>query len=147
MKDKVFDKHLAPGTAFEFNQEVADVFDDMVSRSVPFYDEIHRLFEWMMLSAHQRQDPPREIDTATMRHGDQFFWWLEVGEIQVGYCSDHRMYHSIPISSSTRIRLRKCRRPTLHYRKVDHECDCRASILCGDRWPLRLEKYSACRDR
>jgi len=43
MKDKVFDKHLAPGTAFEFNQEVADVFDDMVSRSVPFYDEIHRI--------------------------------------------------------------------------------------------------------
>jgi tRNA (cmo5U34)-methyltransferase len=43
MKDKVFDKHLSPGTAFEFNQEVADVFDDMVSRSVPFYDEIHRI--------------------------------------------------------------------------------------------------------
>ena len=43
MKDKIFDKHLAPGTAFEFNQEVADVFDDMVSRSVPFYDEIHRI--------------------------------------------------------------------------------------------------------
>ncbi len=42
-KDKVFDKHLSPGTAFEFNQEVADVFDDMVSRSVPFYDEIHRI--------------------------------------------------------------------------------------------------------
>ncbi|HFD80753.1 MAG TPA: carboxy-S-adenosyl-L-methionine synthase CmoA [Gammaproteobacteria bacterium] len=43
MRDKVFDKHLSPGTAFEFNQEVAEVFDDMVSRSVPFYDEIHRI--------------------------------------------------------------------------------------------------------
>lgn len=42
MKDKVFDK---PGSIkpFEFNQEVADVFDDMVSRSVPFYDEIHQI--------------------------------------------------------------------------------------------------------
>jgi predicted esterase len=49
-----------------------------------FYDEIHRLFEWMMLSAHSRQDPPREIETATMRHGDQFFWWLEVGELKPG---------------------------------------------------------------
>jgi len=43
MKDKIFNTHLQPGTAFEFNQEVADVFDDMVSRSVPFYDEIHRI--------------------------------------------------------------------------------------------------------
>jgi tRNA (cmo5U34)-methyltransferase len=43
MKDDIFNKHLQPGTAFEFNQEVADVFDDMVSRSVPFYDEIHRI--------------------------------------------------------------------------------------------------------
>lgn len=43
MKDQLFNRHLKPGTAFEFNQEVADVFDDMVSRSVPFYDEIHRI--------------------------------------------------------------------------------------------------------
>ena len=28
---------------FSFNQEVADVFDDMVERSVPFYKEIHRI--------------------------------------------------------------------------------------------------------
>lgn len=28
---------------FEFNEEVASCFDDMVSRSVPFYDEIHRI--------------------------------------------------------------------------------------------------------
>lgn len=43
MKDKLFNKHLEPGTAFEFNHQVAEVFDDMVSRSVPFYDEIHRI--------------------------------------------------------------------------------------------------------
>jgi len=43
MRDEVFNKPLNPGTAFEFNQEVAEVFDDMVSRSVPFYDEIHRI--------------------------------------------------------------------------------------------------------
>lgn len=28
---------------FSFNDEVADVFDDMVERSVPFYNEIHRI--------------------------------------------------------------------------------------------------------
>ncbi|MCG8652419.1 MAG: alpha/beta hydrolase, partial [Pirellulales bacterium] len=47
-----------------------------------FFDEMPRLFEWMQLPAHRRQDPPREIDTATMRRGDQFFWWLELGELK-----------------------------------------------------------------
>ena len=47
-----------------------------------FYEEMPRLFEWMRLSSHTRQDPPREIDAATMRKGDQFFWWLELGELK-----------------------------------------------------------------
>jgi predicted esterase len=47
-----------------------------------FYEEMPRLFEWMRLSSHTRQDPPREIETATMRKGDQFFWWLELGELK-----------------------------------------------------------------
>ncbi len=47
-----------------------------------FYDEIHRLFEWMKLNAHRRKEPPREIETVTMREGDQFFWWLELGELK-----------------------------------------------------------------
>ena len=42
-KDKVFAKELDSIKSFEFNREVAEVFDDMVSRSVPFYDEIHRI--------------------------------------------------------------------------------------------------------
>lgn len=42
MKDKVFSetRSLRP---FEFNQEVADVFDDMLVRSIPFYEEVHRI--------------------------------------------------------------------------------------------------------
>jgi predicted esterase len=47
-----------------------------------FYEEMPRMFEWMRLSSHTRPDPPREIDTATMRKGDQFFWWLELGELK-----------------------------------------------------------------
>ncbi len=40
MKDEIF-KHPGSGkTPFEFNAQVADVFDDMVSRSVPFYKEV-----------------------------------------------------------------------------------------------------------
>ena len=33
----------APVGDFEFDQNVAAVFDDMVARSVPFYDEVHRM--------------------------------------------------------------------------------------------------------
>lgn len=46
-----------------------------------FYDEIHHLFEWMRLPAHRRQETPAEIEAATMRHGDRFFWWLEMDRI------------------------------------------------------------------
>jgi len=65
MKDKVFDQHLRPGTAFEFNQEVADVFDDMVSRSVPFYDEIHRILLDIVDRACPRLDNIYDLGCST----------------------------------------------------------------------------------
>jgi tRNA (cmo5U34)-methyltransferase len=40
MKDEIFKTPGAGKTPFEFNAQVADVFDDMVSRSVPFYKEV-----------------------------------------------------------------------------------------------------------
>ncbi len=39
--DKVFTKPIEK--QFEFDEAVASVFDDMLSRSVPFYDEVRRL--------------------------------------------------------------------------------------------------------
>ena len=42
MEDKVFLKPAAKG-GFRFNKEVADVFDNMVTRSVPMYPEMTRL--------------------------------------------------------------------------------------------------------
>ena len=41
MIDKIFDKPIKK--QFEFDEEVASVFDDMLSRSVPFYDEVLKL--------------------------------------------------------------------------------------------------------
>ncbi len=38
-KDRVFAQKKNKITAFEFNEQVASVFDDMLSRSVPFYHE------------------------------------------------------------------------------------------------------------
>jgi len=43
MKDRLFRKPSDKLAGFEFNQEVADVFDDMLARSIPFYDEVGRM--------------------------------------------------------------------------------------------------------
>ena len=42
-RDQVFVDTGRPTLDFRFNDEVAGVFDDMVERSVPFYDEIQRM--------------------------------------------------------------------------------------------------------
>ncbi|TXF77731.1 carboxy-S-adenosyl-L-methionine synthase CmoA [Chryseobacterium sp.] len=41
--DEVFREKLSHLNDFEFNDKVAGVFDDMVSRSVPYYDEMQRM--------------------------------------------------------------------------------------------------------
>lgn len=43
VSDKVFSEKLEKLPDFEFNTKVAGVFDDMVSRSVPFYHEMQRM--------------------------------------------------------------------------------------------------------
>ena len=42
-RDEVFKKKFDTIPEFTFNAEVAQVFDDMVNRSIPFYQEIHKL--------------------------------------------------------------------------------------------------------
>jgi tRNA (cmo5U34)-methyltransferase len=42
-KDQVYKRSIDKIPGFEFNEDVVSVFDDMISRSVPFYDEIHRI--------------------------------------------------------------------------------------------------------
>jgi tRNA (cmo5U34)-methyltransferase len=42
-KDVVFEDRNNPMGDFKFNAKVASVFDDMVSRSVPFYEEMQRM--------------------------------------------------------------------------------------------------------
>jgi len=43
MKDEIFKEAGSGKKPFEFNAQVARVFDDMVSRSVPFYSEVLRM--------------------------------------------------------------------------------------------------------
>ena len=47
MDDRVFSKPIKK--QFEFDEEVAAVFDDMLSRSVPFYEEAQRITEFFAL--------------------------------------------------------------------------------------------------
>src|SRR5262245_65261097 len=44
-RDKVFASDAARASDFEFNAEVASVFDDMLVRSIPFYREQQSLIE------------------------------------------------------------------------------------------------------
>ena len=46
MNDKVFAKPIKK--QFEFDEEVAAVFDDMLARSVPFYEESQRITEFFV---------------------------------------------------------------------------------------------------
>lgn len=51
MNDKVFAKPIKK--QFEFDEEVAAVFDDMLSRSVPFYEESQEMTRFFVLKALQ----------------------------------------------------------------------------------------------
>lgn len=46
-----------------------------------FYEEIHHLFAWMNLPTSRRRAMPQNIDAVSMRQGDQFFWWLELEQV------------------------------------------------------------------
>lgn len=41
--DQIFSDANSPSSDFKFDKKVAQVFDDMVSRSVPFYEELQRM--------------------------------------------------------------------------------------------------------
>lgn len=48
MKDELFRKPLVKVTDFEFDDQVAQVFDDMLNRSIPFYAEIQAMIkDWV----------------------------------------------------------------------------------------------------
>src|SRR5262245_65267893 len=51
-KDKVFATTAVRGSDFEFNAEVAEVFDDMLVRSVPFYREQQSMIEKIARKFH-----------------------------------------------------------------------------------------------
>ncbi|HKH61650.1 MAG TPA: carboxy-S-adenosyl-L-methionine synthase CmoA [Flavitalea sp.] len=59
-KDEVFKEGFSKPSDFKFSSKVAKVFDDMVNRSVPFYDEMQRMIG--ELSSDHYQDDTNVYD-------------------------------------------------------------------------------------
>jgi tRNA (cmo5U34)-methyltransferase len=64
-KDNVFAKPIEK--KFEFDEAVASVFDDMLSRSVPFYDEVRRLIISLILSEQKEGKKVLDLGSSTAK--------------------------------------------------------------------------------
>ncbi len=65
MRDELFRKPVRALTDFEFNEDVAAVFDDMLSRSIPFYDEVHRMIVDFVEAFYQPQSALIDLGCST----------------------------------------------------------------------------------
>ena len=64
-KDTIFKSKLEKIKDFEFNAEVANVFDDMVSRSIPFYGEIHKIILDILSKSFEEGDRIYDLGCST----------------------------------------------------------------------------------
>ena len=65
MKDKVFTQAIEK--KFEFDQAVASVFDDMLSRSVPFYNEVRQLIISLILAEEGEGKKVLDLGSSTAK--------------------------------------------------------------------------------
>jgi len=65
MKDKVFTEKIVK--KFEFDEAVASVFDDMLSRSVPFYDEVRKLVISLILAEQKEGMKVLDLGSSTAK--------------------------------------------------------------------------------
>ena len=63
--DKVFNKPIEK--KFEFDEAVASVFDDMLSRSVPFYDEVRKLVIALILTEEAEGKKVLDLGSSTAK--------------------------------------------------------------------------------
>ena len=54
-KDEVFKENISKPSDFKFSSKVAGVFDDMVNRSVPYYEEMQRMIA-ELAGSHAKKD-------------------------------------------------------------------------------------------
>lgn len=65
MKDKVFENNL--NKKFEFDEAVASVFDDMLTRSIPFYDGVRELIISLILSGEKDGKKVLDLGSSTAK--------------------------------------------------------------------------------
>ena len=65
MKDKVFTQSIEK--KFEFDEAVASVFDDMLSRSIPFYDEVRKLVLSLILAEQNEGMKVLDLGSSTAK--------------------------------------------------------------------------------
>ncbi|MEA3454941.1 MAG: carboxy-S-adenosyl-L-methionine synthase CmoA [Campylobacterota bacterium] len=65
MKDKVFTQKIEK--KFEFDEAVASVFDDMLSRSVPFYDEVRKLIISLIIAEEAEGKKVLDLGSSTAK--------------------------------------------------------------------------------
>jgi len=63
IKDKVFQKEIEK--QFEFNEDVAEVFDDMLNRSVPFYQEAMQVTLFFIKNYSNDEDIIYDLGSST----------------------------------------------------------------------------------
>jgi len=64
-EDKVFTQAIEK--KFEFDEAVASVFDDMLSRSVPFYDEVRKLVIALILTEQEEGKKVLDLGSSTAK--------------------------------------------------------------------------------
>ncbi|MCR9204772.1 MAG: carboxy-S-adenosyl-L-methionine synthase CmoA [Halobacteriovoraceae bacterium] len=64
-RDKIFRSKLEDIEPFQFNENVANVFDDMVDRSIPNYHEIHRILVDLILRYYPDQGVIYDLGCST----------------------------------------------------------------------------------
>jgi len=64
-KDKVFTEKISK--KFEFDESVASVFDDMLSRSVPFYDDVRKLIISLILAEQKEGMKVLDLGSSTAK--------------------------------------------------------------------------------
>ena len=65
LKDEVFKETVKKVSDFKFSSKVAGVFDDMVNRSVPFYEEIQRMIGELAQDHYQENSNVYDLGCST----------------------------------------------------------------------------------
>ncbi len=64
-KDEVFRESIRKPSDFKFTSKVAGVFDDMVNRSVPYYDEMQRMIAELVADHYIADSPVYDLGCST----------------------------------------------------------------------------------